>query len=119
MFGYLTDYQGILIHESVSRNFQVQRSRPFADATRSVVVGAVTRAVITTKVPCAKQYDNFHSLDKTVSSGTRVSDRDATKMRADSQQNKPLRLLSPFGIVLWIAKRRKIYILFCINLSLK
>ena len=48
--GYLTNDESIIISEIVFRDFKVERSWAFTDATGGVVVRTVAGAVVATKV---------------------------------------------------------------------
>jgi len=79
----LADNDVVVVDELVLRYLQIQRCGTDADTSGSVVVGSVARAE--PALPIA-----------------RIRDRYAAQMRADADQNQPLRLFHSHCIGLWI-----------------
>merc|ERR1712055_603484 len=81
---FLTDFQDIS-YELISGHLEVHGGGALTDATRGVVMGSVTGAVVPTKVPG-------------------LSDGYATQMGADTDNDQEVGVLYPIQIVLGVTK---------------
>src|SRR5882724_4703348 len=78
-----------VVFELIDRHFQIERRRTFADAARRVVLRAVARTI-----PAAELAARIGRL---------LAQRHAAEMRADADQDQPLRLLDAGGVGLRVA----------------
>src|SRR5579863_10383400 len=88
---FLADLDGGVGGEFVGRDCQVERRRTLADPCRGIVDRTVARAE-----PAAERAPLVAGL---------VAERDAAEMRADADDDQPLRLFDPVGILLRVAQR--------------
>jgi hypothetical protein len=93
----LTNDEHIGFREAMRRHFEIKRCRAFSDPTAGIVVGTVARTVVTAKV-------------------TRVGDRYASQMCANTQDYQPLGILRADIVLLWITKRRDVHFGLCLDL---
>jgi len=81
------------------RHFEIKRCRAFSDPTAGIIVGTVAWTVVTAKV-------------------TRVGDRYASQMCANTQNYQPFGILRADTVLLWITKRRDVHFGLRLNLRI-
>lgn len=86
----LSDDNGVLVWKHVGGNLEVEGGGAFSDAARGVVVGAVTRAVVTAVV-------------------AGVGDGHAAQMCAHPDDDDPAGVLEPVFVVLGVAQLRQVH----------
>lgn len=81
----LADNEEVILGEAVWGDFQIEWSWSLTDATTSVVMGTVARAIIAAEF-------------------SRVGDWHATQMSADTEDDEPLWFLDTFTVLLGVTK---------------